>query len=270
MRMRSIVQAGWLLADLALCAAGPVPDYTPPVALHNATLSYPAALQKLFVEGSVGLACTITATGTSQNCAITSSTDHRFDAAALSYASAALYRPAMRNGVPVIHPHHTMMVNFALSQRADVHLDCAIDHTGRIGHCSVTDGATTPMLPLLVHILSPMRMMPTLHDGQPIDDPHRPVRVMLAEDAYPLRGMPGSLPWSEATATLYVACRVVMSTEPGIGPHRVCNAVDQTALPAMIAQRAQTADPVATMQIRVGITGVRPDALPAPDFAGPD
>lgn len=75
---------------------------------------YPEPLLDKNIQGSVIAVCDIYTDGRAHNCHIKSSTHPLFSKATLDYIYKARYRPAEKNGHPVIEYGHTIHVNFSV------------------------------------------------------------------------------------------------------------------------------------------------------------
>ncbi|QNT78303.1 energy transducer TonB [Entomobacter blattae] len=78
--------------------------------------NYPETMQELGKEGSVDAACDIEANGTTSNCHLVNvSGGQAFGEAVLTFLKTHRYQPAIRNGVPVRTPNHTLHFTFQLN-----------------------------------------------------------------------------------------------------------------------------------------------------------
>lgn len=107
--------------------------------MSNVAPVYPKTMEKLGIEGSVSMNCIVTRAGVTEDCRVTRSTRSEFTQAALSYAAAARYTPATRNGVPT-WSRQPYNINFKLTRKpADPpglqHYLCVTDRIGVMLGC---------------------------------------------------------------------------------------------------------------------------------------
>ncbi|WP_382357614.1 energy transducer TonB [Gluconobacter kanchanaburiensis] len=77
---------------------------------------YPAAMLVKNETGHVTLTADIDKTGHTVNCQIIATTNPGFNESALDYCRRELYRPAARNGHPVVEHRHRINVDFSLDK----------------------------------------------------------------------------------------------------------------------------------------------------------
>ncbi|MBE7210410.1 MAG: TonB family protein [Gluconacetobacter diazotrophicus] len=158
-------------------------DPDPLRAVTRGAVAYPPELLQLGIEGRVTLDCAVSAAGVPEGCAVTESTDHRFDAAVLAAETATRYAPATdAAGRPVRVPHHVVHVNFVLNRephRTELTLTCRLASTGRVDGCTPgTVAGYAPNARMLEELVGRASFAPaTAANGVTVPDPGRMVRV---------------------------------------------------------------------------------------------
>ncbi|GAJ28488.1 energy transducer TonB [Acidomonas methanolica] len=94
----------------------PVPDHAAGARpINGARPVFPEEMLEENREGSVTVACDISAQGYTSNCTVTNSSGgHAFVEAAMDFLHKARYQPAVLNGQPVVEHHHVLHINFTL------------------------------------------------------------------------------------------------------------------------------------------------------------
>lgn len=215
------------------CAVTPAPVvHTDVAVLVPPHPTYPPELEAVGVEGSVAINCTVNAAGATEACVVASSTDHRFDTAALAAIRAARYLPATENGVPVQQTHHTFRINYRLRRQSPLKVtgrfDCTVGPEGHAHGCTTPDGKRTQeellMMTSFIHSLS---VAPRVLNGQPVEDPHRVIEVWMI--VTPVVGAEGTLmlPPSDVQVNYLLSCK---RHETAGAPS--CTRIGASALPA--------------------------------------
>ena len=194
-------------------AATPAPiAHTDMVALTAPHPLYPPELQAIGAEGSVVISCTVNTAGSTEACVVASSTDHRFDAAALAATRGAHYRPATEDGIPVQQTHHNFNINFRLGRlsipKVTGRFDCVVDSLGHAHGCTVLDGQhTQEELLTITGFIHSLNVAPRVLNGQPVEDPHRVIDVWMIVTPMVAAQSALMLPSSDLQVNYLLSCR---------------------------------------------------------------
>ncbi|MGI4747241.1 MAG: energy transducer TonB [Janthinobacterium lividum] len=195
------------------CAAAPAPAaHTDIVALAAPHPIYPPELQAIGAEGTVAISCTVNTAGSTEACVVASSTDHRFDAAALAATRGARYRPATEDGIPIRETHHSFHINFKLGRqptpKVTSRFDCAVDPQGHTVGCTVLDGRhTQEELLAMTGFIHSLSVAPRVLDGHPVEDPHRVIEVWMIVTPVVAAQLALMLPPADLEVNYLLSCR---------------------------------------------------------------
>ncbi|MCQ8279152.1 energy transducer TonB [Acetobacteraceae bacterium KSS8] len=149
----------------------------------GAGLVFPLSAEEEGRSGWADLSCVVAVDGTTRNCVVEKASASDFAAASLNYLQHAHYIPARRAGVAVEAPHHT--VHFTFTMPTDwtiLVVTCDVQATGTVRNCWPRHPLAADTWQALRPVLEGVVAVPRTVDGHAVDDPDRPVRLLLAID----------------------------------------------------------------------------------------